>query len=287
MYRAYAVRPIGQETLFSKGGLLDQNFALNSDAVHEFESEFYPGSAGLFQENYLDTWFTKRGLLNCSYGPPLKHFSYHEEASAPVAAIRRFTTAFIDQYYPTPDLLAQDNELQDWIKEANGPAKVLDFPAHPLKDKDTLIDILVQMAYLTGVMHHALNSGTLSARWTLPMHPAALYKPIPTTKGVTNLLPYLPDTNASLSQVALFLSFNRPNLMDSGGDLKDMFGVSGLLARAASESVAKASLVWEEEMEGISLMNDGKGFDGEGLCQGMPFVWKSLDSKRIPSFLSI
>ena len=287
MYRAYAVRALGQVTLFNKGGLLDQNFALNSDAVHQFEDEFYPTSAGLFQANYLDTWFTKRGLINCPYGPQLKHFPYHEEGSAIVAAIRRFTTAFIDTYYTTPDLLVQDHELQTWLTEANGPAKVLDFPAHPLKDKETLIDILTQIAYLTGVMHHALNSGTLSASWTLPMHPAALYKPVPTAKGVTDLLPYLPDTNASLSQIALFLSFNRPGLMNSGGDLRDMFGVSGLLARAGSESVAKASLAFGEEMEGISRMNDEKEFDEEGLCQGMPFIWKSLDPKRIPSFLTI
>ena len=287
MYRAYAVRPSGQETLFNKGGLLDQNFALNSEAVSQFQNEFYATSAGRFQKNYLNNWFTEHGLLNSTYGPPLKHFPYYEEASTIIAALRRFTTAFIEVYYPTPSTIAQDHELQNWIAEANGPAQTHDFPPHPITTKETLLDILVQMAYLTGVMHHALNSGTLSASWTLPMHPAALYKPIPTEKGVTDLLPYLPNINASLSQIALFLSFNRPHLIHGSGDLASMFGVSSFLADAGSKAVVDAAEELARAWRAISEFNEGKRFDEEGLCQGMPFIWRGLDPMRIPFFLTI
>ncbi|KAL8733196.1 MAG: hypothetical protein Q9166_002213 [cf. Caloplaca sp. 2 TL-2023] len=153
--------------------------------------------------------------------------------------------------------------LQAWVAEEYGPAKVIDFPAHPLTDKKTLINILVQVVYITGVMHDALNSGTLSASWTLPMHPAELYQPIPTRNGVTDLMPYLPDTNKSPSQVALFLSFNRLNLINNGGDLKGTFGVLDLLANAGDDSVADAyKIMVDNNMTGdLTSNNDNMAID--------------------------
>ena len=287
MYRAYAIRPQGAKTLFNPGGPVDQNLALNHEAAEQFVGDFYPKIGGLFQLNYLQRYLIDRGLINCAYGPSLAHFPFAEDAGAILASLRRFATSFVEAYYTSEDLITQDAELQDWLVEASGPAQVLDFPAPPMTKKQTLIDILTHMAYLTGVEHHALNSGTLSASSAiLPFHPLAFYQPIPKAKGVVSVLPFLADVNASIAQVALAVSFNRPNLMGSVGDLEGMFSTAGFLG-PASAAVARASTRFRKEMMGISQEISARRFDQNGLAQGMPFIWRSLDPGRIPFFLNI
>jgi hypothetical protein len=106
-------------------------------------------------------------------------------------------TSFVNSYYPTSSSIAQDNELQAWFAEANGPAEVIDFPNAP--SKATLIAVLIHFAFLTGVAHHTLNTGDpIASLATLPFHPVALFQPIPTAKGVTNIVLFLPSASAAL-----------------------------------------------------------------------------------------
>lgn len=41
-----------------------------------------------------------------------------------------------------------DKEIQAWVKECNGAAKVIDFPAAIAK-KDTLVDVLTHMVSIS------------------------------------------------------------------------------------------------------------------------------------------
>lgn len=285
MYRAYAVRPIGAKYLVNPGGNFDQNFALGSSAVATFVHEVYHASAGSFVGNYRETWFQARGLVNCTYGPPLSHFPYYEDTTPIPASIRKFVTEYVNAFYISDDLVAKDTELQAWVAEANGPALVREFPA-AIKDKAGLVDVLTQIAYLAGVLHHTLNSGSLAASWFLPLHSAAQYAPIPDTKGVTDLMPFLPNLELSLRQIALFNGFNRPNLIGADGDLETMFADSQFLT-ASYGSIRKAAATFQQELKGISDIQAKKAFGSDGLCQGAPFIWKSVDPMRIPFFLSI
>ena len=287
MYQAYAIRPVGSQILFNPGGLFDQNFALSDVAVKQFVADFYPTVAGPFQANYLHRSLVDRGLLDCSYGPKLAHFPFAEDAGTIVEALRKFATAFVHAYYFNDHILSQDGELQSWVSEASGAAKVIDFPASPLTHRQTLIDILTHLAYLTGVNHHTLNSGTPSASsGVLPFHPMALYQPIPTAKGVESVLPYLPNLNASISQITLLLGFIRPQLFNSARDLENMFDNSGFLA-GASAVVKQAAGRLQDRLISISQMIQGRSFDENGLSQGTPFLWKNLDPSRLPFFLSV
>ena len=287
MYQAYAIRPVGSQILFNPGGLFDQNFALSNVAVKQFVADFYPTVAGPFQANYLHRSLVDRGLLDCSYGPQLAHFPFAEDAGTIVEALRAFATAFVHAYYPNNHILSQDGEIQSWVSEASSAAKVIDFPASPLTHRQTLIDILTHLAYLTGVNHHTLNSGTPSASsGVLPFHPMALYQSIPTTKGVESVLPYLPNLSASINQTTLLLGFIRPQLFNSARDLESMFDNSGFLA-GASAVVRQAAGRLQDRMMSISQMIQARSFDDNGLSQGMPFLWKNLDPSRIPFFLSV
>ena len=287
MYQAYAIRPVGAQILFNPGGLFEQNFALDHDAVDQFIADFYPTEAGPVQANYFQRNLATRGLIDCAYGPDLAHFPWAEDAAAIVNALRQFATSFVNHYYYAESLISQDPELQAWATEATGAAEVIDFPASPISLRETLIDLLTHLAYLTGVNHHTLNSGSLAANsGTLPFHPAALYAPVPTTKGVKSILPYLPNTNASVNQATLFAGFVRPRLFDADGNLEGIFERAGFLA-GADGKVKQAAKLLQARLGAISEEIESRAFDSEGLAQGMPFIWRNLDPGKIPFFLAI
>lgn len=287
MYQAFAIRPVGSQVLFSPGGYFDQGSAVDHNAVLSFVGQFYPSLAGRFQQNYFNTSLKTRGLVDSPDGPALKHFPFAEDAGPIVNSIRKFVTTYVNSYYTNLTLLTGDQEVQAWINEANTAAQVLDFPSAPLHNTSTLIDILTQVAYLTGVNHHVLNSNAPSElSGTLPFHPSAFYQPIPTAKGVKNLVSFLPNLNQSMNQVTLTLRFNRPTLPQEHGVLVDMFSASSFLA-GQPQGVQKAKDVFRVEMEILGAKVESKGFNEKGLSQGMPFVWKVLDPRRIPFFLCV
>lgn len=53
-------------------------------------------------------------------------------------------TSFVSSYYSQDSVVAADTEIQAWVKECNGPAKVMDFPTAITK-ASTLIDVLTHM----------------------------------------------------------------------------------------------------------------------------------------------
>lgn len=232
MYQAFAIRPIGDKILFNPGGFFDQVFALSNVAVRTFAAEYYPTVAGPFQANYFEANLYSRGLLHASYGPKLPHLPFHEDGTKIIGTIRRFVKSFVESTYKSDKIMAKDWELQAWIAEANGPAKVIDFPATPLKHRKQLVDILTHMAWLTGVSHHVLNQGEpVTASGVLPLHPASLYAPIPTKKGaIKSLLPWLPDEQRSVEQISLLARFNRPQVVEKKQTLRYMFNATNLLA---------------------------------------------------------
>ena len=289
MYQSYAIRPVGDQTLFNPGGFFDQTAAVDHNAALSFIDQFYPTVAGRFRSNYLRESLVNRGLLDCPYGPKLNHLPFFEDANPIVASLRRFVSTFVNAYYSHSSYLNGDNELQAWIAEANTQANVLDFPPAPLTDIGTLIDILTQMAYLTGVNHHLLNSNAPSyIAGLLPFHPSAFFKPLPTSKGVQDITPYLADLEHAMAQVTLQLRFQRPQLPAEHGELVDMFS-HGAFGNGSSLpwQVVIAAERFRSDMQGIGERIDGKKFDEHGLSQGMPFVWKLLDPRKIPYFLSV
>ena len=287
MHHAYAIRPMGEKVLFNPRGFFDQSFAITNHGVRTFATDYYSTVAGLFQSNYFYRDLIERGLINCTYGPPLSSFPFFEDASILHTFIHSFMVAFVDTYYTRDDLLAQDHELQSWIQEATAEALVLDFPPSPLTRKETLVGILTQVAFLAGVSHHVLNSGEpATTSGALPLHPSAIYAPPPVKKGVKDLISYLPPIDEAVKHIALLARFNRPQVEVRNETLLYMFSSDSFLSKCGGKTKMAASL-FEKEMRAFSDMVRQRGFDSEGLSQGMPFVWQALDPKRIPYFLSV
>ena len=68
-----------------------------------------------------------------------------------------------------------------------------------------------------------------------------------------------------------------------------MFSESAFKNGSASlPAVARrAARAFRSEMDVIGARIEAKVFDKDGLCQRMPFLWKVLDPRKIPYFLSV
>lgn len=287
MHQAYAIRPIGEKFLFNNGGYFDQSFAITNQGVRMFATEFYPGAAGPFQANYFHADLVARGLLNCTYGPALKSFPFFEDASVLHGAIHRFMVSFVDVYYATEDSLVQDEELRSWIEEATSEALVIDFPSASLIHKEAVVGILTHIAFLAGVSHHVLNGGEpVTTSGILPLHPSAIYAPLPIAKGIRDLMPYLTPADEAVKHIALLARFNRPQLGARNDTLIHMFSSGQFLEKCTAE-VDEAAADFQREMKAFSDRVRNRRFNAEGLSQGMPFIWQALDPSRLPYFLSV
>lgn len=279
----FSYRQAALATLIGPGGYVDTYFAYTGAAAMVTATDFYHKDAGDFQGNYFTKNLEKRNLIN-SFGPELKSFPFLEDATPIHTSIQKFITTFVDSYYPSPLDFEQDTELQAWISEAV-PAEIRDFPTSI--DRTTLIEILTHVAFLGSAAHQTLNTNDVSeASATLPFHPVSLYQPLPTEKGITDLIPYLPGASAAIGQISVTALFARPTFINSEKALSQMFNGTSMLPRM-NEKVTQASVDFTNEMLAQSEVVSSRVFDAEGLSQGMPFIWKALDPQRAPYYLTI
>lgn len=201
-YQLFAIQPLANLFLFNDGAAFDELFPITGSGARNFNSELYFNGSGAFQANYFETDLQNRGLIN-SMGPKLSHFPYYEDASVIYNAIRAFMTCFVESYYTSDSVVLADTELQAWVSEANGAAEAIDFPSK-IATTETVINVLTHIAHLASTVHHAVNTNELlSVSATFPMHPAALYSPVPTTKGNTSVVNFLPPLAKCIAQLQL------------------------------------------------------------------------------------
>jgi arachidonate 15-lipoxygenase (second type) / 8-lipoxygenase (S-type) len=286
MYQAFSLRPQAAKVLLAPGTGVDKIFASSGHEAALASQRYYDAGAGEFQSNYLETSFTERGLVNCTYGPALKAFPFWEDAFEITSRHRDFITTVVDAYYKDSSAVASDSELQAWLAEA-GPAQILNFPEAPLNDKKVLIEMITHMAYLSSVEHHVLNTNDpAGANGQLPFHPGALYSPLPTAKGVKDIMPFLPGTEQSIAQTVFWANFARPEFENTNLTLANMWTEPEMLSRIP-QVVANAANDFHGAMLDLSTTIRQRTFDGQGLSQGMPFIWRALDPQTIPFFFAI
>lgn len=200
--------------------------------------------------------------------------------------------SFIKSCYQSDADLTGDSEIQAWFTEAATVADVIDFPCSPSKTTCTrldLIGLLAHIAHLTVVVHHVLNTGDLtSSLGVLPFHPAALYSPIPSTKNISSILPFLPPAPAAIFQINLLAAFNRPQFEAQNKTLAWAYSDPAWLAKFANNrKVASAAIKYQSNMLAFSAGVRARRFGEDGLWNGMPSVWKGVDPGAIPYFFAI
>ncbi|KAK4560719.1 hypothetical protein LTR86_005298 [Recurvomyces mirabilis] len=206
---------------------------------------FDPGAAVDLVFSYSGTSAqacTDKKIVDCSIA--LKHFPFYEDASTIHDAVLAFMIAFVGSYYSSDSIVANDGELQAWAKECNGAlAACKDFPT-AITSKAALVDILTHI-------------------------------------GVSNVAEYLPPFTQVLTQFTIGALFARPDFIRTNRSLIHMFDCQTFLAKTNDQTRA-ANSAFMSAMESFSSQVASKGFDGEGLSQGMPFVWQALDPNVMP-----
>lgn len=286
-FQAFAIQPLAASILFEPGGAVDQVFGFTGAAAQEYATGLYNGGHGAFQANYFKTDLQERGLINSKSGPALTHFPFYEDASVIYDAIRTFMTSFVGSYYASDADVKADVELQAWAKEANGPAKAHDFPS-TISTRETIIDILTHVAHLGSTAHHAVNTNELlSVSSTLPFHPPALYSPVPATKGGNpDVAGFLPPFSQVVTQLSFAGLFARPLLENTNRSLTHMFDDPEMLSKMNPQT-EEAAAEFKGAMEAFSDRVAARGFDAQGLSQGMPFVWQALDPRVAPYSITV
>lgn len=274
MYGAFGIRPLANTFLFPKGAAIDSYFGITGSASEQWCTDYYLNSAGAFQANYFLTDLSDRGLIDAD--PPLKNFPFYEDALPIYTAQQAFFTTFVDSYYISDADIIADSEIQAWASEANGPAEAIDFPAS-LTCKAELVDVLTHVAHLVSTKHHAVNlNQLLTASGVLPINPTSFVKPIPTSKGATELASWLLPLEKVIPLNVVLGSFARPLLAGTNRTLSHMFDDAEMLARMSPE-VTAANADFVAAMQSRSAVVRDRSFDEDGLSQGMPFVWRALD----------
>ncbi|KAH8883024.1 Lipoxygenase [Thozetella sp. PMI_491] len=285
-YQVFAIQPLAQLLLFLPGTVFDQVFPFTGLSSQNYSSDLYNyGNQGLFRSNYFQANLQLRGLINSTLGPELSSFPFYEDGSKIYASLRRFMKTFVSSYYKNDARVLADSEVQAWVKEARGPAKARDFPT--ISTVDDLVDVLTHMAHLVSFSHHAVNTNAIiSLSGTLPFHPISLYKEPPTAKGDVDVASFLPPLEQVVVQFTTAGWFSRRLLAGTNRTLVHMFDDNTMLSRM-NPDVRQAAGNFSNEMLAFSQVVKSRTFDSNGLSQGMPFLWKTLDPDVIPFSCSI
>ncbi|KAH8156205.1 hypothetical protein CIB48_g12040 [Xylaria polymorpha] len=274
----WGVRPNLQDSLVN--GSADTGpkyYPWSADAARTWANQVYSsGETSNFSSNYFYTSLRNRGLIDYKYGPALKSFPYYEDGSVLINAFQQIMTTIIDSYYKNDKAVANDREVQAWLKET-GPAKVHDFPKQ-IQTKKDLVDILTHFAFLNSVVHAIMSgNGNQLDVMALPFTTAGWQSPVPAKKGViTDIMEWMPTPEAAAWQVATYAAGNRDSWKNTNQTLAYMFDEPVLLSRLNKQSKAAADK-FKSDMFALSAKWRTRGFDENGLDRGMPYVWNVLD----------
>ncbi|KAI3331093.1 lipoxygenase [Ustulina deusta] len=277
------IRPLLQNGVESGAGpdAGPQYYAWTSLSGRAWANKVYSsGETANFQANYYRTFLENQGLINSPFGPALKSFPFYDDVSVVVEAIREFMTTFVNSYYSSDNAVAQDSELQDWQRETD-VAKVYDFPKS-IKTRRTLIDILTHQAYLGAVVHGVMSTnGAIGDTTSLPFAPAGFRQPIPTKKGVKDIMAFMPTPEGAVWQVVTYAAANRAMWRDTNETISYMFEDEAMLNKMNHQTYTAAKQ-FKSSMDAFSKQVRARTFDKDGLSRGMPFMWNVLDPNWAP-----
>ena len=113
-----------------------------------------------------------------------------------------------------------------------------------------------------------------------------MYAPVPEAKGVTDLLPFLPPPAEAVHYIGFIASFNRPFYEGSNRNLENAFSTGDQLKRLNGQTQTAAT-GFLNSMKDLSNKIRTRSFDKNGLSNGMPFVYRTLDPGFIPYFCAV
>ncbi len=195
---------LGMKVLFTKGTVLD----LISGPGAEGYVKFFEKNVAL-NEDFSKTFevdIQERGLKN------LNQFRQKTDKAHLLEEVREFVEDYLTLFYKgisqRDQNVIDDFELQAWANVCSENLK--GFPA-TITSFVQLRDVVTHIIYLVAIEHPSMNADALWHSTPLPWVPFALWKDLPTEKGVKiNLRNYLaPSKEVLLAQIKLTEKFLR------------------------------------------------------------------------------
>ncbi|XP_068405044.1 polyunsaturated fatty acid 5-lipoxygenase isoform X2 [Eschrichtius robustus] len=164
--------------------------AINTKAREQLICEY-----GLF-----DKAIKARGMDNTEDIP---YYFYRDDGLLVWEAIRAFTAEVVDIYYGSDQVVEEDQELQDFVRDVYvygmRGKKASGFPKS-IKTKEKLSEYLTVVIFTASAQHAAVNFGQYDWCSWIPNAPPTMRAPPPTVKGVVTIeqiVDMLPDRGRS------------------------------------------------------------------------------------------
>ncbi|PWA74815.1 lipoxygenase 7 protein [Artemisia annua] len=160
------INALARESLINYGGVIESCFSPGKYSI-ELSAVAY-GQLWRFDQEALPADLIRRGMAeedpNSLHGLKLaiEDYPYANDGLVLWDAIKDWVTNYVNHYYPEPNLVTSDEELQAWWTEIRtmGHQDKKDEPWWPvLETPQDLIKILTTMIWVTSGHHAAVNFG--------------------------------------------------------------------------------------------------------------------------------
>lgn len=200
-----AINTRGLELLISDGGWVDKTMNFGNKGLFALIVKGF-NSWRLEVEGTLPEDLKRRGLDDTSVLPC---YHFRNDALLLHAAIQKYVKAYVDLYYPTPNLLEEDNEIQGWAQElvkprnkSSGGVGILGVPGNGRITTNTQLEQIVTcIIYTCSISHASTNFPQYEEYAFPPNYPGLLRgkppsdpKTVITERDILNSLPDRPTT---------------------------------------------------------------------------------------------
>lgn len=218
-----AINALGDAVLIAPGGFIDAALP----GTRESSLDLINGAIKTQFDDFAGSAFPKdirrRGLDDHS---ALPDFPYRDDGQLVWNALRDYVIRYVFVYYRNNRDVREDYELQNWLRTLRTPIDQGGFGVRSLpeklSDRHDLIRLLTQIIFNAGPQHSAIAWTQYEHVAFIPNMPAALYQPIPETKGTvldeTDLVAFLPDTQLTFAQINLITAIRNKHDPKEFGD---------------------------------------------------------------------
>nr|VDD58707.1 unnamed protein product [Brassica oleracea] len=180
------INALARQSLISADGVIEEGFTAGLYGM-EMSAAAYK-SSWRFDMEGLPADLIRRGIAVPDPTKPhgvkllIEDYPYANDGLLLWSAIQTWVRTYVERYYPNPNLIKTDSELQSWYSESInvGHADLRDAEWWPeLNTVDDLVSILTTLIWLASAQHAALNFGQYPYGGYVPNRPPLMRRLIP------------------------------------------------------------------------------------------------------------
>jgi arachidonate 15-lipoxygenase len=160
---------LGRLQLVNPGGRVDDILAGSLAESLSITTDYYKNWDFLESSFPID-------LKNRQVDDPKKlpHYPFRDDGLLIWNAVTKYVEKYLKYFYPNPEDIENDTELQDWAKDLATVANIKGMP-EVIDQFSTLVDIVSNLIFTCGPLHSAINYTQLDYMGFVPNQPLAAY----------------------------------------------------------------------------------------------------------------